>query len=150
MTNKNMTDDELIEQAVINAKNMAEESVSKWHNGVADGGTFPPEFQRVLAEWEDGKVFIGCCFGTPRMFDVEGVVDCILPTQGMKRWKILNKKIKTRREIITDMCFTWRHDFGLIKEESSISGMSREERDSLWNRMAQIFDNCIANHICFK
>ena len=59
--------------------------------------------------------------------------------------------MKTREEIITSMCYTWRHDYGLLKEAESgdfmssiTAGMTREEQQSLWRQMAQIFDNDIA------
>lgn len=40
-----------------------------------------------------------------------------------------------RETIISNMCYTWRHDFGLIDQI---------ERTKLWNAMAQIFDKDIA------
>ena len=54
--------------------------------------------------------------------------------------------MKSREEIITSMCYTYRHDFGLPKlDESLISaGMTDTERKALWGSMAQIFDNDIA------
>lgn len=58
--------------------------------------------------------------------------------------------MKSREQIINSMCYTFRHDYGLEKDIgngfiSAIScGMTREERESLWNQMAQIFDNDIA------
>ena len=60
--------------------------------------------------------------------------------------------MKTREEIITSMCYTWRHDYGLLKEADPggytfpgiTSGMTREEQQSLWQQMAQLFDNDIA------
>ena len=67
--------------------------------------------------------------------------------------------MKTRDQIITNMCHTWRHDFGITKDwpnnEASYtsiltSGMTKEERESLWRQMAQIFDNDIAPHMEFK
>jgi hypothetical protein len=72
--------------------------------------------------------------------------------------------MKTREQIITDMCYTWRHDYGLTKPEPEHdeaegifdiigvlqSGMTDKERTSLWNQMAQIFDNNIAPHMIFK
>lgn len=64
--------------------------------------------------------------------------------------------MKTREDIITSMCFTWRHDYGLQKAEGSdlasrlSSGMTPAERESLWKQMAQIFDNDIAPHMNFK
>lgn len=65
--------------------------------------------------------------------------------------------MKTREEIITSMCYTCRHDYGLLKEEDpggytfpGIAGMTREEQQSLWQQMAQIFDNDIAPHMEFK
>ena len=61
--------------------------------------------------------------------------------------------MKTREEIITSMCFTMRHDFGLDREDPAPpweSGMTNNERMFLWNNMAQLFDNDIAPHMEFK
>ena len=62
-----------------------------------------------------------------------------------------------REKIITDMCFTWRHDYGLIKSEEAgtiadiiSAGMTAIEREALWRSMAQIFDNVIAPNMEFK
>jgi hypothetical protein len=54
--------------------------------------------------------------------------------------------MKTREEIINDMCYTYRHDYGLDKDPNGppwLSGMTPEERKGLYNTMAQIFDNSI-------
>lgn len=56
---------------------------------------------------------------------------------------------KTREEIITSMCYTWDHAFGLDKDPTFegiqfTGGYTPEERKALWNRMAQIYDNDIA------
>jgi hypothetical protein len=54
--------------------------------------------------------------------------------------------MKTREEIITDMCMTYRHDYGLNKlpsDPSWCAGMTPEERKGLYDTMAQIFDNDI-------
>jgi hypothetical protein len=58
----------------------------------------------------------------------------------------------TRESTITNMCYTYRHDYGLIKSETGgiMSGMTQDERTSLWNTMAQIFDNDIAPYMEFK
>lgn len=57
------------------------------------------------------------------------------------------------------MCYTWRHDYGLTKPDDYAeysfldklsSGMTEAERKSLWNSMAQIFDNDIAPHMEFR
>jgi hypothetical protein len=57
-----------------------------------------------------------------------------------------------RENIITNMCFTYRHDYSIIKSEVGgfSSGMTAEERTYLWNTMAQIFDNDIVPHMEFK
>jgi hypothetical protein len=55
--------------------------------------------------------------------------------------------MKTREEIISDMCYTYRHDYGLDKDPNGppwLSGMTPSEREGLYNTMAQIFDNDIA------
>lgn len=60
--------------------------------------------------------------------------------------------MKTRDEIITSMCYTWRHDFGLDRTGSDLlsAGTTQEEREFLWAQMAQIFDNDIAPNMEFK
>jgi hypothetical protein len=66
--------------------------------------------------------------------------------------------MKTREEIITSMCYTFRHDYGLRKQEHTLgdflnnisSGMTEREAKILWNQMAQIFDNDIAPYMEFK
>lgn len=57
--------------------------------------------------------------------------------------------MKTREEIINNMCMTFRHDYGLVISEDDRmytlnSGMTEREREALFNTMAQIFDNDIA------
>lgn len=57
--------------------------------------------------------------------------------------------MKTREQIINNMCMTYRHDYGLeisedIRMYTLSSGMTRSEREALFNTMAQIFDNDIA------
>ncbi len=56
--------------------------------------------------------------------------------------------MKTREEIIHNMCMTYRHDFDLVVENDeamySLSGITRNERQRIWNDMSQIFDNDIA------
>lgn len=61
----------------------------------------------------------------------------------------------TREQIITSMCYTYRHDYGLtISEDDKMytlnSGVTELERKDIWNTMAQIFDNNVAPHMEFK
>ena len=52
----------------------------------------------------------------------------------------------TREQIITSMCYTYRHDYGLDRKDTDptwVAGMTQIERQSLWDTMAQIFDNDI-------
>lgn len=65
--------------------------------------------------------------------------------------------MKNRVDIITSMCYTYRHDYGLVKEADpggytfpGLAGMTQQEREFLWQQMAQIFDNDIAPHMEFK
>lgn len=66
--------------------------------------------------------------------------------------------MKTREQIITSMCYTFRHDYGLRKPEQTLSdfinnissGMTDREAQALWNQMAQIFDNDIKPYMDFK
>ena len=63
---------------------------------------------------------------------------------------------KTRDEIITAMCYTWRHDYGLDRQEHDgpgglISmGLTNAQREILRQKMEQIFDNDIAPNMEFK
>jgi hypothetical protein len=64
-------------------------------------------------------------------------------------------KLKTREDIITSMCYTKRHDYGLNKSTGDgpypfPAGMTDEERKFLYKEMAQIFDNDIAPYMEFK
>lgn len=74
--------------------------------------------------------------------------------------------MKTREEIITSMCYTWRHDYGIPfepwtdvfscdaewipKRPNAGIGMTDEEKTVLWNQMAQLFDNDISPYMEFK
>lgn len=63
---------------------------------------------------------------------------------------------KTREQIITAMCYTQRHDYGLDRELNNgfvselSAGMTKQQRESLWAEMAQLFDNNIAPYMKFK
>lgn len=53
---------------------------------------------------------------------------------------------KTKEEIITDMCYTFRHDYGLDKHPDAapfVSGMLPRERNVLYSQMEQILNNAI-------
>jgi len=64
--------------------------------------------------------------------------------------------MKNREAIIHSMCRTYRHDFGLVRNTGESgpypfpSGMTDEEKESLYRQMAQIFDNDIAPYMEFK
>ena len=70
--------------------------------------------------------------------------------------------MKTREQIITSMCYTVRHDYGIVKDpdyalhwnnffhDSVSAGMYQLEREKLWEQMAQLFDNDIAPNMEFK
>lgn len=54
--------------------------------------------------------------------------------------------MKTKEQIITSMCYTCRHDYGLRKEEddkSWSSGMTTKEAIMLYKQMEQIYNNDI-------
>ena len=54
--------------------------------------------------------------------------------------------MKTREEIISSMCYTYRHDYGLEKQVGTgfadiiSSGTTEQERQWIWAIMAQIFE----------
>ena len=63
--------------------------------------------------------------------------------------------MRTREQIITSMCYTFRHDYGIDRPLHQnnwfgASGMTEDERKFLWSQMAQIFDNDIAPNMNFK
>ena len=61
--------------------------------------------------------------------------------------------MKTREEIITSMCYTYRHDYGLTRSDDDapwVAGMTDFERKGLWQTMAQIFDNDIAPYMKWR
>lgn len=62
-------------------------------------------------------------------------------------------KNRTREEIINNMCLTWDHSYFLPEPYSVMGvtiGLTNEEKQLLWDRMAQIFDNDIAPNMEFK
>ena len=67
--------------------------------------------------------------------------------------------MKSKQEIITAMCFAFRHDYGLPKETVSVggqdvsvgsSGMTDGEQDNLYRRMLQIYNNAIEPYMVLK
>ena len=61
----------------------------------------------------------------------------------------------TREQIINNMCYTYRHDYGLtISDDDKMytlnSGVTELERKYIWQQMTQIFDNDIAPYMEFK
>jgi hypothetical protein len=62
------------------------------------------------------------------------------------------EKLKTKEQIVTEMCIAWRHDYGLVKDDPTdiSSGMTIAERKELWNRMHQLFENSIKPYMKHK
>lgn len=65
------------------------------------------------------------------------------------------KNTTTREGIITNMCYSWDHAFGLEKnvvynELQFTGGYTPEERQTLWDNMAHIYDGDIAPHHTLK
>ena len=66
--------------------------------------------------------------------------------------------MKTKQEIITAMCITFRHDYGLPKENYRIegthgalsSGMTKQEQETLYNTMLKIYTNAIEPYMVIK
>jgi hypothetical protein len=56
------------------------------------------------------------------------------------------EKMKTKEQIIHDMCMTYRHDYGLRKEPGEPSwtaGMTEQDAKMLYKTMEQIYNNDI-------
>ena len=54
--------------------------------------------------------------------------------------------MKNKEQIITDMCYTYRHDFGLRKKDGEpnwTSGMTEQDAKMLYKTMEQIYNNDI-------
>lgn len=54
--------------------------------------------------------------------------------------------MKTREQIITDMCKKYRQDYDIIRDVNDppwIQGMTESERSGLYETMSQIYDTCI-------
>lgn len=59
---------------------------------------------------------------------------------------VKNYTMKSKIEIIHDMCMTYRHDYGLRKlasDPSWTSGMTEEDAKMLYKTMEQIYNNNI-------
>ena len=55
--------------------------------------------------------------------------------------------MKTKEQIVSEMCFTMRHDYGLNKTASDCvikAGMTDKEREFLRSEMSQLYDHHIA------
>ena len=58
--------------------------------------------------------------------------------------------MNSREQVITSMCYTFRHDYGLEKDIGNgfiselTAGMTKDEREFLYRQMSQIYDNDIA------
>lgn len=54
-----------------------------------------------------------------------------------------------RHRIVTDMCFTYRHDYGLEVPDGAdlvhTCGMTRVEREALYKRMDQLYNHYISD-----
>ena len=58
--------------------------------------------------------------------------------------------MKEKEQIITDMCYSYRHDYGLRKQEGDptwTSGMTEQDAKMLYKTMEQIYNNNIEHLI---
>lgn len=58
--------------------------------------------------------------------------------------------MKTREQIIHSLCITTRHDYGLLRDEEDLpflAGMTKTEQQALYRKMAQLYDNNIADFV---
>ncbi len=61
--------------------------------------------------------------------------------------------MKTKEEIITSMCYTYRHDYGLRKEPhepSWTAGMTEQDAKMLYKTMEQLYNSDIEPHMELK
>jgi len=60
-------------------------------------------------------------------------------------WSVKNY-MKDKEQIITDMCYTYRHDYGLRKEDGEpnwTAGITEQDAKMLYKTMEQIYNNNI-------
>jgi hypothetical protein len=58
--------------------------------------------------------------------------------------------MKTKSEIIHDMCLSYRHDYGLRKDPDQpnwTAGMTEKDAEMLYKTMEQIYTNDIEPHL---
>jgi len=58
--------------------------------------------------------------------------------------------IQTKEQIINDMCYTYRHDYGLRKDPNEppwTAGMTEQDAKMLYKTMEQIYNNNIEPHL---
>ena len=54
--------------------------------------------------------------------------------------------MKSKEEIITEMCHTYRNDYGLDRDPNGpswVAGMTQEEREGLYRTMSQLYEHHI-------
>lgn len=54
--------------------------------------------------------------------------------------------MKSKHEIVTEMCYTYRHDYGLNKDPNDpswVAGMTEQEREGLYRTMSQLYEHHI-------
>lgn len=54
--------------------------------------------------------------------------------------------MRTKEETIIDMCYTYRHDYGLDKKPDDppwVAGMTQQEREMLYKTMEQLYEHHI-------
>jgi hypothetical protein len=115
-------------------------------------------------EWSDGY---DVCFGLVqgglpvaeafRMI-FERIYECGYNECRRELDRLQTQKLLNREQIITEMCYTMHHDYGIIKDTETgrkkgqfydhlSSGMTVADREFLWKQMAQLYDNCIVRHL---
>lgn len=58
---------------------------------------------------------------------------------------------KTKHQIIVDMCYCMRHDYGIVKTEDGLdSGMTPKEREALYSEMKEVYNTCIEPYMEIK
>lgn len=56
----------------------------------------------------------------------------------------MKKPTVYRSELVYNMCMALRHDYGApTKDGERGSGMTEEEKRSLWREMEHLFDHCV-------
>lgn len=109
-----------------------------WPTGQHGGHSCTDQLLARVAELEAGNLY--------KQRTIDGMNDAhAAVVQELAALKQPSAGVDERKQMIEEMCMTWRHDFGLDKPENAFAfgscGMTDDEREGLRRQMGQLFDH---------